>query len=205
MTAPAAVTVDAFGTLVNLCDPVPALRAALDRHGFEANEDAVRRAFRAEVEFYVPRAHTGRDAKTLAALRCDCAGVFVTAVEALIEATEFVDDFIGALRFEPMPGAEEACAELQRHAVPAAVVSNWDVGLHEHLRQLGFDLPVVTSAEAGAAKPDPAIFRLALERLGVAPHDAVHIGDSEEDEQGARAAGMGFEPAPLLEAVRRIL
>ena len=47
------------------------------------------------------------------------------------------------------------------------------------------------SAELGAAKPDPAIFRAALERLGAAAEDAVHVGDSvEHDVAGARAAGL---------------
>ena len=50
---------------------------------------------------------------------------------------------------------------------------------------------VVISAELGAAKPDPAIFRAALERLGAAADDAIHVGDSvEHDVAGARAAGL---------------
>ena len=36
---------------------------------------------------------------------------------------------------------------------------------------------IVVSGEVGLAKPDPRIFRLALERAGVAPHEAVYIGD----------------------------
>ena len=60
---------------------------------------------------------------------------------------------------------------------------------------------VVTSAEAGAAKPDPAVFLLALARLGVPPAHAAHVGDSEADEEGARAAGLRFVPAPLADAV----
>jgi HAD superfamily hydrolase (TIGR01509 family) len=55
----------------------------------------------------------------------------------------------------------------------------------------------VTSAEAGAPKPDPRPFRLALEHVGIAPARALHIGDSETDREGARAAGLAFEPAPL--------
>lgn len=205
MTVPAAVTVDAFGTLLELRDPISALQDALRRHDFVAVDDEVRRAFRAEVDFYVPRAHTGRDASTLAALRTDCAAVFLASLDAPIEASAFANDFIGALEFEPLPGARESCAELAQREIPTAVVSNWDVGLHDHLQTLGIALPVVTSAEAGAPKPDPAIFRLALDRLGVTAHGAVHIGDSADDEEGARAAGLRFEPAPLDEALRRIL
>ena len=41
---------------------------------------------------------------------------------------------------------------------------------------------------------------VALERLRVRPERALHVGDSAADEQGARAAGMRFAPAPLAEA-----
>ena len=64
---------------------------------------------------------------------------------------------------------------------------------------------VVTSAEAGAPKPAPAVFDLALERLGAVATRAVHVGDAAADEEGARAAGLRFEPAPLAEAAQRIL
>jgi FMN hydrolase / 5-amino-6-(5-phospho-D-ribitylamino)uracil phosphatase len=63
----------------------------------------------------------------------------------------------------------------------------------------------VTSAEVGAAKPSPAPFLTALERLGVEPGRALHIGDHPKDKDGAAAAGMHFAPAPLDEAVQRWL
>jgi putative hydrolase of the HAD superfamily len=50
---------------------------------------------------------------------------------------------------------------------------------------------LVVSEEAGTAKPDPAIFALALERLGCEPRAAVMVGDSwAADIAGARAAGI---------------
>lgn len=50
---------------------------------------------------------------------------------------------------------------------------------------------VVASAEVGLAKPDPAIFALACERLGVEPADAAHVGDRLDlDAHGAAAAGL---------------
>jgi putative hydrolase of the HAD superfamily len=65
---------------------------------------------------------------------------------------------------------------------------------------------VADSARAGVAKPDPAIFRLALESLGVpAGNTVLHVGDSlRSDVDGALAAGLqpvhfdpyGFCPAP---------
>jgi putative hydrolase of the HAD superfamily len=50
---------------------------------------------------------------------------------------------------------------------------------------------VVTSASAGARKPDPAIFAPALELAGCDPEEALHVGDTpEEDVDAARAAGI---------------
>ena len=80
-----------------------------------------------------------------------------------------------------------------------AVVSNWDCSLPERLGQLGlrrFDA-IVSSAEAGVPKPEPEPFLLALERLETAPERTLHVGDEPVDEQGARAVGMRFAPAPL--------
>src|SRR5204863_95186 len=57
------------------------------------------------------------------------------------------------------------------------------------------------TGEAGAPKPEPAVFLLALEQLGVAPARALHVGDEAGDEDGARAAGMRFAPAPLATAL----
>ncbi|MCJ7707099.1 MAG: HAD family phosphatase [Anaerolineales bacterium] len=50
--------------------------------------------------------------------------------------------------------------------------------------------PLVISAEVGLVKPDPRIYRLALERLGVPPEEAVFIDDFEVNVAGARAVGM---------------
>jgi putative hydrolase of the HAD superfamily len=203
-----AVTIDAYGTLVELDDPVPRLRLALRARGVERSEELVAAAFAAEVAYYVPRSHEGRDEATLALLRRDCAGVFLAAAEADVDPGSFAADFVGSLVFRPLAGAADACGRLRAAGLRLAVVSNWDVGLHEHLARLGLaELldAVVTSAEAGAPKPARAIWELALERLGAGPAAAVHVGDSEADAEGARAAGLRFEPAPLAAAAARIL
>jgi HAD superfamily hydrolase (TIGR01549 family) len=52
---------------------------------------------------------------------------------------------------------------------------------------------LLVSEEVGSAKPDPAIFHLALRELGVAPARALYVGDSlESDLRGAEAAGLDF-------------
>ena len=105
-----AVTIDAYGTLVTLRDPVPGLRAALASRGVERRASAVQHAFEAEVAFYVARSHEGRDEATLALLRRDCAGVFLEALESELDPDDFASAFVSSLRFEELPGARDACS-----------------------------------------------------------------------------------------------
>src|SRR5712692_5237912 len=195
-----AVTVDGYGTLLRLIDPVPALQAALHERGLERSPQAAAAAFAAEVAYYRPNSVRGRDPAGLAELRRECVGVFLEAAGGELDPAKFVDAFIGALVFELVPGAREALDNLHARGLALAVAANWDCSLHGHLERLGVDRlfsAVVTSAEAGAAKPDPAVLHVALERLGADPARAVHVGDEDVDEQAARAAGMRFAPAPL--------
>ena len=64
----------------------------------------------------------------------------------------------------------------------------------KRLRGLGIERnfdAIALSGEHAVRKPDPAIFRVALERLEIRPEDAWHVGDSlQTDVAGARAAGM---------------
>ena len=73
----------------------------------------------------------------------------------------------------------------------AAIVSNAD---HEHLAAWTFTVPVefvLVSEEVGAYKPDRRVFQRALERLGLEPHEVLHVGDSDVDDvRGARMAGL---------------
>jgi FMN phosphatase YigB (HAD superfamily) len=182
-----AVTIDAYGTLLELRDPVGSLSPVLP--GFD--RDAIDRAFRAEVEYYAEHAVEGRDAESLAKLRAGCARVFNEALGSSLGPEQLV----GALEFTWVDGAREAIERLRARGLALAVVSNWDVSLHERLDHLG--IPVVTSADAGVRKPDPAVCRLALERLGVPAARTLHVGDTDHDRDAAAAAGIAFAPAPL--------
>ena len=99
------------------------------------------------------------------------------------------------VRMTPMPGAREALDTLREAKVPVGVVSNtrfsaraWTFGLARLC--IALDL-VASSADVNARKPDPAIFRAALDRLRVPAHEAWFVGDSfEKDVCGAAAVGM---------------
>ena len=195
-----AVTVDAMGTLVELDRPVERLADALRTRGQNRPAEQVAEAFRREVAFYLEHKLDARDAKGLAELRRECAGVFLAGAEAELDPADFSADFVGAMVFTPMEGAVAAVERLRSAGLALACVSDWDIGLEEQLAKIGVDDlfdSIVTSAEAGAPKPEPALFEAALGRLGVAPGRALHVGDGDGDRAGASAAGMSFEPVPL--------
>jgi HAD superfamily hydrolase (TIGR01509 family) len=87
-----------------------------------------------------------------------------------------------------------ALAALKRLGLALVVVSNSNGTLREKLGRLGlasaFDL-MIDSAEVGVEKPDAGIFSLTVERLGIAPAAALHVGDFFNiDVVGARSAGL---------------
>ena len=91
-------------------------------------------------------------------------------------------------------GTVEAISQLRIGGIRVAVVSNSDGSVRESLSRAGFDGLfefVVDSHEVGLAKPDPAIFVHALERLGLDPAAAWYVGDSIfHDVGGGIAAGL---------------
>ena len=195
-----AVTIDAFGTLVQLEDPSQPLRLALAEHGVNRSRDEVAAAFRAEARYYRPRSLQGRDATSLAALRRRCVAVFLEHLGTPLDPEQFVPSFMSAVGFRLSDGAGEALGVLSSAGLSLACVANWDISLGEHLDRLGvthrFDA-ILSSAEAGCEKPSAGIFELALQMLSVPASRALHVGDEEVDRDGARAAGLTFEPAPL--------
>ena len=203
-----AVTFDANGTLVGLVDPIPNLEHALRRHGIERPRAEVARAFEAEGRYYMPRSLLGRDERSLATLHRECTGVFLGELEADLDPATFTAAYVDALVFEILPGAAQTLEKLRSRGLELAVVSNWDLTLPDRLDQLNLTeslSTIVSSAEAGVPKPDPAIFELALSRLGVQPERALHVGDGAADEAGARATGMHFAWAPAPTALENWL
>jgi putative hydrolase of the HAD superfamily len=83
---------------------------------------------------------------------------------------------------------------LQLGGYRLAVISNWDRSLPWVLDLFGlrgFFEVVTASLVEGFEKPDQRIFHLTLERMGVRPEDAVHVGDDlVDDVRGAKDAGM---------------
>ena len=197
-TPPAAILLDALGTLVALEPPAPLLRAELSRRfGLEVSEEQAARAIGAEIAYYRGHLDEGLDDAGLAALRRRCAGVLRAELPAAgleLELDPLVDALLASLRFTAFADVRPALIAARAGGQRLVVVSNWDVSLHGVLRALELEPlldGILTSAGAGARKPAPAIFEQALALAGASPEHAIHVGDSlEEDVAGARGAGI---------------
>jgi putative hydrolase of the HAD superfamily len=108
----------------------------------------------------------------------------------------------------PLAASAAALPAVAATGVRIGIVSNADGTVEAALRSLGIcqvgpgpgvEVGVILdSLVVGVEKPDPRIFALALDALGVAPEQAIHVGDScRADVDGARAAGvtpLHFDP-----------
>jgi HAD superfamily hydrolase (TIGR01549 family) len=136
--------------------------------------------------------------------------------DALVpDAEAFYDQLVSPESWRPYPDTKATLEHLAD--VPVAVVSNigWDIRAVFELHGLTHLVDeFVLSYEEGVVKPDPKIFTTACERLGIAPRDAVMVGDSAEADGGAEAVGCSFRlvnpvptsdrPTALLDVARTI-
>ena len=195
---PRAVLLDAFGTLVALEPPRERLRARLrEAAGIDVPAAVAGAAFRAEIAHYIAHHLEGRDAESLDRLRDDCARVLHEALGDAgrgIERPVVRQALLDSLRFDAFADAPPALHALRAGGLRLVVASNWDCSLPEVLADAGLlDLvdAVVPSAVAGTAKPGAALFAAAIEAAGCRPDEAIHVGDSiDNDLAGATAAGV---------------
>ena len=182
-----AVFLDVLGTLLALDPPWLTLRHHVPK---EVSDERLREAIRAEMAYYRAHAQEGRDPKSLADLRRRCAELLSRELGVEVDA----ETLVSSIRFSPYPDVDPALRELGDRGLRLVAVSNWDCSLPEVLQRCGLAQALdgtVTSADARAAKPDPAIFEKALRLAGCAPAEVLHVGDTPgEDVDGARAAGI---------------
>ena len=199
-----AVTVDAMGTLVELDEPAPRLRRSWPSAASSASwtrwprsARRLRTTFRAR-----SRGRTTRASPTSAG----GAQPSSSSARADLDPAEFrarVSRRHRLRRWRSGARARSACGEA---GLVLACVSNWDVswpgtssapalaGLHRDCQ--------LRRSRVGKARP--GVFVVALERLGVPPDRALHIGDGDGDARGAAAAGLAFEPVPLATLPERL-
>jgi putative hydrolase of the HAD superfamily len=114
---------------------------------------------------------------------------YTDEVAAAIYAT-----FTDLSSYRTFPDVEPGLALLRDSGIILGLISNFEEWLERLLERVGliryFDVRAISGVE-GMEKPDPRIFRLALERAAVDPHEAVYVGDNPEfDTEPAEAIGM---------------
>lgn len=113
---------------------------------------------------------------------------------------------VSAEFWEPYPDTVDALRLLHTAGVRVAVVSNiaWDIRkVFDSNGVLDLVHEYVLSYAEGLVKPDERIFRLATERLGVPPAEALMVGDNTKADGGAAAIGARVAIVDPLPASRR--
>ena len=177
-------------SIVRLCKELAAEHAGLTADDVRSTYIDISNTFwsSAPASAFVSRRSIRLDRWHQALLRCGLNDLTVAESAALRYET---------YRRESTAAFSETHLVLQRLSGQArfAVITNGaGDGQHEKLATAGlheYFEAIFISGEVGIAKPDPAIFHLALTQLGVAPEEAVMVGDSLTiDVAGARAAGI---------------
>ena len=128
--------------------------------------------------------------------RCMTEGTSATEaeIEAAVEVFRSHYAVVNGRRTTIYPGIEEVLRTFTARAIPLAVVTNkaeaFTLPLLDRMGIAGYFDTVVSGDTLPVKKPDPAMLRLACERLGVAPAEALMIGDSANDALSAQGAGM---------------
>ncbi|MCR8897042.1 HAD family hydrolase [Gordonia sp. GONU] len=129
-------------------------------------------------------------------------------------ANSLYDRVLDPESWVPFADTVEVLTRLADTGVPIGIVSNIAFDLRKVLALHGIDHLVdayALSYEVGAIKPEPRLFRAALDPIGVPAGDVLMVGDSEKADGGARALGCSFalvhdvppadRPTALLDAV----
>lgn len=198
-----AVFFDAVGTLIKPARRVGESYALLAaKYGLNVASSELTERFRCCFDAAPPLAFPGANLSHLGALERDWWRNLVLRVFEPWGRFERFDDyfaelfeyFAGAAAWKLYPEVAATLSALKQRGLVLDVISNFDSRLHRILAGLGvgecFDEVFVSSA-VGHAKPDRRIFQAALQKNGLTPGQAAHIGDSEtNDIRGATAAGL---------------
>ncbi|WP_259728108.1 MULTISPECIES: HAD-IA family hydrolase [Synechococcales] len=202
LPTPKGLLIDAMGTLIGLRRSVGTTYAELAAsHGIEVEAAAIDQAFGAVYCQAPPLAFPGLEGEELASAERLWWGERILTVFAAAGAPlaspalgeELFERFAAADLWRIYPDVLGPLRRWQAAGIKMAVVSNFDQRLIAILAGLGLGdvfQAVVVSSAAGAAKPSPIPFRLALNALALGADQVWHVGDSPEDVAGATAAGV---------------
>ena len=201
-----ALLFDAAGTLIELAEPLGESYARIAaRFGAPISawrlEDAFARCFRRAPPMVFPGETPARSAELERAWWYELVRSAFLSADSAVRPRDFDACFDALWQHFASPRAwraracaHEALRALRAEGLRCAVVSNFDHRLHALLEGLALAPlldAVVLASDAGAAKPDPALLRFALARVGCAAGEALCVGDDpERDLAPARALGM---------------
>ena len=199
---PEALLLDAMGTLIGLRETVGSTyAAAAAEHGLEVEAEAIDRVFPVVYRQAPPLAFPGLEGESLLAAERNW---WDRRIESVLEAVgipatppalqrQLYERFADPGIWYVFDDVADRLAAWHEAGLRLAVVSNFDQRLPALLEGLALapwlELVVVSSRSA-AAKPSPEPFREALAGLALEADRVWHVGDSPEDAQGARAAGI---------------
>lgn len=200
---------DAAGTLFHLSEPVGAGYARIAAaFGFALDPEATNAAFHAA--FAAAGLPAYADASGEAAERLwwrDLVATVFARVGANPDAPAFADCFDAlfshygrAAAWNLYPETTRTLELLRNHGFSLGILSNFDRRLHGLLDALGIRSHfshIIVSSEAGAAKPDAAIFQAATTHAARPPADCILIGDDPVRDQSG-ALNAGFRQAHLV-------
>ena len=178
----------------------PAFRSFCEGEGLEP--DAVRDLFRGDAEAL--RLLRGLETGELDEAEFEPR---FGALLGVAETEGLIDRLFAGLRpDEEMVAAVRAARE---GGVKTGLISNsWGLGIYDRAPTDLFDAAII-SGEVGLHKPQPEIYLLACERLGVEPPEAVFVDDLRENCAGAEAVGMTAilhrRPAETIAELERLL
>src|SRR6266508_690911 len=198
-----AVFFDAAGTLIKPAKRVGDSYAAIAaKHGKNVLAADIAERFRLCFDLAPRLAFPGVTEPCLGALERDWWKQLVARVFEPWSPFEKFDEYFAELFVyfaEPgawslYPEVPETLSALKERGLVLGVISNFDSRLVQILNGLGAGSSfeeIFISSRVGYAKPDPRIFQVALNRHGLRPENAIHVGDNETiDLHGANNAGL---------------
>lgn len=216
-----AVLFDAAGTLIRLVEPVGETYARWGRRfGLELEPSRLQKGFVESLRSMPRMVFAGESPRRTEELERawwrELVARTLAAAKQSPDSDGFEDyfdllfrHFATADAWRVVPGGREVLVELRERRVRTGIVSNFDHRLHGLLEALQLRPildAVVLPSDAGAVKPDPRIFQLALQRIGVAAKEALYVGDDpKEDLEGARAAGLASIDVAELDRLENLL
>lgn len=181
-----------------------ALRGVLAQHGHEVSDEELHRAWEVanrwfSEDYHRPMNDTWADDALIDATWRKYHAVMLAEL-GLEDLHHRLIDTILAAQYAPdswelYPDVRPTLSKLRAAGLKLGIVSDWGSNLLPIVEGLGLAAEmdfVLASGAVKLSKRDPAIFRLAAERAGVDPGEALMVGDTiSADVEVAQAAGMG--------------